>query len=209
MTAMTETRSSLLRRVSSPTDTDGWCEFVELYEPLLLAYVQRHGLTEHDARDVVQDVFIALLRALPTFELDRGRGRFRTWLWQVTCHAVTDWQRRRDSQARAEAEWRQRGAALGPASAETPDAAWLDAYRQRVLEYVLERVRAQTQEKTWTCFEQHLLQGRGSAAVAAELDLTANAVCVNASRVLARVREQCAEYLEELGDEGDPLPGRS
>jgi len=57
------------------------------------------------------------------------------------------------------------------------------------------------QPKTWACFEQHLVQGRASDRIAAELGLTAVAVRVNASRVLARVKEQCQEYMEELGDE--------
>ena len=72
---------------------------------------------------------------------------------------------------------------------------------------MLERVRTQSQPKTWACFEQHILRGRPSVEVAAELRLTANSVYVNASRVLARVREQCADYEEELGDEQAHLPG--
>lgn len=197
---MTDTRSSLLRRLRDPADADGWREFVALYEPLLLSYARSRGLLEDDARDVVQDILTDLLRALPSFELDRTRGRFRTWLWQVTRNALTDRARRQQRQAEAEAEWRQR---LDPDRFDQdpePEREWLAAYRRRVLDFVLDRVRAQTQARTWTCFEGHLLHNRPSAEVASELGLTANAVYVNASRVLARVREQCAEYLEELGD---------
>jgi hypothetical protein len=47
-----------------------------------------------------------------------------------------------------------------------------------------------------------VLEGRPSAEVGAELGLSANSVNVNASRVLAKVREMCAYYKEEeLGDE--------
>lgn len=196
---MTETRSSLLRRLRDPSDGDSWREFVTLYEPLLLSYVRSRGLTDEDARDVVQDILTDLLRALPRFELDRGRGRFRTWLWQITRNALADRARRLRRRGEAEAEWRRR---LDPELQDSvgPEREWLTAYRQRVLEFALVRVRAQTQPRTWSCFEEHLLRHRSSNDVAAELSLTANSVYVNASRVLARVREQCADYLEELGD---------
>jgi RNA polymerase sigma-70 factor (ECF subfamily) len=196
-----ETRSSLIRRVRDPADAASWGEFVALYEPLLLGYVRSRGLQEHDARDVVQDIFTRLYRALPTFELDRQRGRFRTWLWQVTMSAIADWARQRRRQTEAEDEWRQRADDLDAAKNQEPDDEWIKEYQQRVLGFVLERVCEQAQPRTWTCFEQHILLGRPSAEVAAELGMTANAVYVNASRMLARVREQCADYMEELGDE--------
>jgi RNA polymerase sigma-70 factor (ECF subfamily) len=197
---MGETHSSLIRRVRDPADADSWREFVALYEPLLLSYVRSRGLGEHDARDVVQDIFARLLQALPAFELDPSRGGFRSWLWQVTCHAVADWARRGRRQHAAENEWHRRLTAPAPSDETGSEAEWLAAHRRRVLEFVLEQVRGQTQPPTWACFEQHVLHGRRGADVAAELGITANAVFVNASRVLARVREQCAEYLEELGD---------
>ena len=87
---MTETRTSLLRRVRNPSDAASWAEFVALYEPLLLSYVRKRGLNDHDVRDVVQIIFITLLRKLPSFELDKSRGRFRTWLWKVSHNAVVD-----------------------------------------------------------------------------------------------------------------------
>lgn len=196
MGIMTETRSSLLLRVRNTADTESWREFVTLYEPLLLGYVRHQGLTESDAGDVVQEVFMALLRAMPQFQLDRERGRFRTWLWQVTRHALANWARRQRRSTAAEELWRQR-MANEPAGDE-PELEFLQAHRQRVLEFVLQQIQAQTLEKTWACFEQHVLLGRPSATVGAELGLTANAVNVNASRVLARVRQACAEFCEVL-----------
>ena len=70
-----------------------------------------------------------------------------------------------------------------------------------MLEFALEQVRGRTQPATWACFERHVLQGHASKEVAKALGVSANVVYVNASRVLGRVREQCAEYLEELADE--------
>lgn len=196
-----ETNVSLIRRVQNPADADSWRQFLAVYEPLLLSYVRSRGLREDDARDVVQQIFVSLLKALPAFQLDHTRGRFRTWLWQVACHAIADWARRQRTQTQAEEKWLEQAATLDSSDSQELEAEWRAAYRQRVLQVALERVQAQTQPKTWTCFEQHLHRGRPAAEVASELGLTANTVYVHASRVLARVRQLCAaEYQENLGD---------
>ena len=192
-----KTSSSLIRRVKNPNDHASWGEFVELYEPLLVRYIRKRGLSEHDAQDVVQTVFISLLRKLPTFELDRSRGRFRTWLWQVTHNAVVDWARTKKrvdtAEDKARAEWKE--------GSEEPDREWDEELQKRILEFALEKVKGQTTPNTWACFEQYLLKGRSGIEVGAELGMPANTVYVYAARVMARVREQCEAYLEDLGHE--------
>lgn len=203
---MTPTNTSLIRRVRDPHDADAWAEFVALYEPLLVAYVRNRGLSETDAGDIVQEIFISLLRSLPSFTLDHSRGRFRTWLWQVTMNAIADHQRRRQSIGKAEDRWREQAPAY---ATDEPDEEWNAAHRQRLLAHVLQKTKATAQERTWYCFEQHVLKGRSGVELAQELGITANAVCVNANRVLERVRALCAEYMEELdGDESDLPPKR-
>jgi RNA polymerase sigma-70 factor (ECF subfamily) len=194
-----ETRHSLLVKVSRG-DSEGWSEFVSLYEPLLLSYVLSRGLPRHEAADVVQEIFIKLFRTLPSFKLDHQRGRFRTWLWQITSTTIADWARQKKRRARLNEREREHQVQREEASLQ-PDAAWDTAFEQRVLNFVLQSVRETTQAKTWTCFEEHLLKGRPSAQVGLELGLSANSVNVNASRVLARVRELSEYYREELGDE--------
>jgi RNA polymerase sigma-70 factor (ECF subfamily) len=198
-----ETSSSLLQRVRDTGDAESWREFVTLYEPLVLRYAlsRDRGLSESDARDLAQEVFIRLLRALPAFELDRARGRFRTWLWQVTATAVVDRARKRERGAGAEREW------LTRRDDRDDQAEWDRAFRQRVLGHALARVREATSSQAWTCFEQHVLGHKPAAEVARELRTTANSVYVNSSNVLSRVRAKCAECLEELSDDPHDLPG--
>ena len=166
-----------------------------------MSYVRHRGLAEQDARDVVQEVFATLVRTMPNFELDRSRGRFRTWLWRVTHNAMIDWSRRRQCRAAAEDEARKETPSAVAAEEPDAEAEFLAAHRRRILQFVLEQIRSRSNAATWQCFDLHILQGRPSAAVAAELGLTSNAVYVNASRILARVAEQCAEYAEDLDEE--------
>jgi RNA polymerase sigma factor (sigma-70 family) len=203
---MAETRASLIERVRNNNDSVAWSEFDTIYRPILVSYVRKRGVSEHDAADVVQDVFSRLVPALAEFEFDAQRGRFRTWLWRVTHNALADWGRRRTVRARAEREWiEQEWAGQGdgdvhqPADGARSDDAWDDIYRRRILEVVTERVRATTQPVTWACFEGRILDGRPAAEIAAESGVSVNAVYVNASRVLARVREECESFQEPLG----------
>jgi hypothetical protein len=46
-----------------------------------------------------------------------------------------------------------------------------------------------------------LLKGRSGAEIGKEVGLPPNTVYVNASRVLARVRERCNSLREDLGDD--------
>ena len=44
----------LIQRVREK-ESDAWTEFFDVYRPLLVAYVRKRGVLEHDAADVVQD----------------------------------------------------------------------------------------------------------------------------------------------------------
>jgi RNA polymerase sigma factor (sigma-70 family) len=204
---MDQTRSTLLVRIRDPADTRAWGEFVALYQPLLTAYVRRKGLGDNDVRDVVQDVFARLVKTLPEFTLARHRGRFRTWLWQVCQSALCDWARRRRRRSRAEDVWLKRLSDAPPPGTDDSDAEWERLHRRRILSFALEQVRARSQPATWACFEGHLLKRKPSTQVAGELGLSANAVNINCSRILDRIRRFCAEHLEDLADGLEPFPG--
>jgi RNA polymerase sigma-70 factor (ECF subfamily) len=220
---MSVTRLSLLERIRDPADNVAWGEFFTTYEPLLLSYVRRRsrdrglGWGEHDIRDVVQEVFIKLFRTMPTFQLDHGKGRFRTWLWRITTNAMIDrvpdrkTYKRRLEAASEDGEMAEprrpkmvgegeRGLENLAAPQSEPDVAWDEEYRQAILRSVLDELRAEIEPQNpnkWASFEQHGLRGRPAADVAAELGINANLVYQNTARVLRAVSQACQEKYEE------------
>jgi RNA polymerase sigma-70 factor, ECF subfamily len=203
---MERTDTRLLARVRNPADSRSWREFVQLYHPLLLSYVRRAGLNDHDAQDVVQEVFIKLVQGLPRFELRRERGRFRTWLYDIVRNAVVDWARRQRRFRKAVEAARGLEPNLEALDSPRSREQWELDYRQHIVGTALERVRQRCRPTAWACFEEHVLQARPAAEVASKHHLTANQVYVNASRVLTRIREQCAEFAETLGERDPRLP---
>lgn len=192
---MVETRVSLIQRVRDASDDIAWSEFFSIYQPLLTAYVRKQGVIESDAADIVQDVFTRLVPALGTFHLDTQRGRFRTWLWRVTHNTLIDWARKRATRDRAEQGWANQ---LDESTDDKLTVEWDQLYRQRILQIAMERVKASSQALTWACFEGRVLAERPAAEVAAQLGVSTNAVYVNSSRVMARLREELSAFEEPL-----------
>lgn len=186
------TRTSLIVRLRADADPTGWNEFVALYEPFFQRMAARAGVPSQDTPDVVQDILLRLLRALPDFKYCPERGRFSAWLAAVCRSAVADWRRRQP-------RYFQCAPALDAAVAAGGEIGeWELEHRRHVLRNALSVVRGQVTTTAWTCFEEYVLRARSASSVAAELDLTPSAVYVIASRIRTRVRRKCAQFDEDL-----------
>ena len=68
MTLTPTTRASLLLRLCDSEDHEAWVEFVTLYEPVIYRLLRRHGLQDADARDVMQELLLAVSRSIDRWE---------------------------------------------------------------------------------------------------------------------------------------------
>ena len=174
-----------------------------------MRYLRHLGLEEHDANDVISDVFIRLLRSLSSFDLYSKPGRFRTYLWKLTYCALVDNARRLRARQRAEKEWVIRFHRADETESWKLQKDLEEINHQRIMEQALQRIQVATPSKAWKCFEQRVIYDR-PAAVIATTGITSNTVFVNTSRVLKRVQDQCCALARELGDDHvERLPGRA
>ncbi len=82
-----ETSVSLLERlIGQPTDAD-WRRLLDLYQPLLRAWMTRAGVAASDADDLIQEVLLVVFREVSGFER-RGQGAFRSWLRTILAHRI-------------------------------------------------------------------------------------------------------------------------
>lgn len=179
---MSSTKRALLEQVKVD-DPQSWSDFVATYRPLISQTVIQRGVPPADVPDVIQDVFTRLVREMRRFSYSRDRGRFRSWLRRVTMNSVFDWYRKQSKQSSSTIQ------NMGDVSAKSEG--MTDDRQREKMQAAIQLVQPETRPLTWACFEQHLVQGRKAEEVARELGVTTNAVYINSSRVLNRVRECC------------------
>jgi RNA polymerase sigma-70 factor (ECF subfamily) len=186
---MLSTSSTLLYRLrNSPQDASAWEKFVDLYTPLLLAWTRRLGLLEHDAADLIQELFTSLVEVLPQFDYDRDKS-FRAWLRTLLMNRWRNQQRRRKAIQAGE------GVLDTLAAAEPPEFGE-EEYRQHLVARALHLMQSEFPETTWKACWEFVVRDRPAAEVAAELGISVNSVYLAKSRVLRRLREELAGLLE-------------
>lgn len=182
------TRPSLLLRLRDADDVEAWQQFVRLYTPLVFGHCARHGLQEADAADVAQEVMRVAAQAMPEFQYDPERGKFRGWLLQTTRHRLYKFfeRQRRSPQAASETTV-ERFLDQKPEADE--QARWDEDYRQRLFDWATEKARPEFQSATWDAFWLTAVEAVSVKEVAAKLGISVGAVYIARSRVIARLRD--------------------
>lgn len=189
---MHTTSLSLLHRLTQPVrEPAAWERFVHLYSPLLSAWALQVGLNEAEAADAVQDVLLLLLDNLSKFERREG-CTFRSWLRTVLRNKSRDWQRRNQRSPK------QLGSQSLQQLARDDDAElFSDAeYRGFIVREALKLMQTEFQTSTWQACWLTLADGLTAREAAARLGISENAVFVARSRVLGRLREEFADFLD-------------
>ena len=78
------TRASLLVRLKDWQDDRSWTEFFDTYWPLIYGVASKAGLSNSEAQDVVQEVFVSVSKNIGDFDYDPLRGSFKGWLLKLT-----------------------------------------------------------------------------------------------------------------------------
>jgi RNA polymerase sigma-70 factor (ECF subfamily) len=193
------TRASLLVRIRDGRDQEAWRQFVQVYAPVVYGFARRRGLQDADAADVMQDVLGSVAGAAARLNYDPTRGSFRGWLYTVARNKVFNFLEAArhkpgrgsgDSGAREQLE-ALAGPELGLAQA------WDQEYERNVAALAMDRVRGEVKEATWHAFWQTAVEGRSAGEAGAALGMTAGAVYVARSRVLARLKEEVQRLQEQ------------
>jgi len=193
------TRPSLLLRLRDPADQQAWGEFVSLYEPLLLRVMRQRGLQEADARDVTQQVVLAVTQAVEKWQPDGKTASFRRWLFAIARKlALKSMQRGKPLRGLP-----RRGVGGSdmldllnnlPEPAPEIVTAFHEEYRNEMFHRAAEQARGEFRESTWSAFWRTCVQHEPIADVAQKLELSVGSVYVARSRIIARLRQIIEEY---------------
>jgi RNA polymerase sigma factor (sigma-70 family) len=186
-----QTRVTLLTRLKDGGDTQAWREFVHLYGPVVYGFARKRGLQDADAADLMQEVLRSVARNAEKMEYDPTRGTFRGWLYTVTRNKIYNFLSGQKNKPKASGDsGAQERLDSVPSRLPEEDPDWDIEYQRRMSAKAMERVEGEFQKNTWKAFMGTAVQGRSAAEVGSELKMTAGAVYVAKSRVLARLREE-------------------
>jgi RNA polymerase sigma-70 factor (ECF subfamily) len=195
MTLTPSTRASLLLRLRDPRDHEAWVQFVALYEPVIFRLLRRDGLQDADAREIMQDLLLAVSGSIERWDPSRERGSFRAWLRRVARNLMIDWLRRRKRRAVASGGSGMQAMLDALPAGEGPESADFDRELRRALfRRAAEQVRGEVQAKTWEAFWETGVVGTSPADTALKLGMAVGAVRVAKCRVLARLRALVTQW---------------
>jgi RNA polymerase sigma factor (sigma-70 family) len=194
---MPPTSATLLERLRDRADAEAWQRLVDLYSPLLSAWLRRHALQDADVEDLVQEVLLTVASEAPQFEHSGRPGAFRHWLRNILTNRLREFWRGR----------RLRPVATGDSNfadlldqLQDPNSGishlWDQEHDQHIVRRLLAMIEPQFAPSTWQVFRRVVLDGARPDAVAAEFGLTVNAVFIAKSRVLQRLRQEAREFLD-------------
>jgi RNA polymerase sigma factor (sigma-70 family) len=188
------TRRSLIVKLRDPADNAAWHEFVTLYEPLVYRLARHKGLQDADANDLCQEVFRAVSQAIADWDPDPVRGRFRGWLSRIARNLLINFLTRRPHQLRGSGATSVQGLLEAQPAPDPSATAFFEAeYRKRLFQWAADEVKNEFTPATWTAFWRTAIEGRSPKDVATGLGISAGAVYIARSRVIARLRQRVEE----------------
>jgi RNA polymerase sigma-70 factor, ECF subfamily len=193
-----DTRPSLLLRICNAADQLAWEEFLATYEPILRRVLRSKGVQPADADELIQEVLLAVMRSIPTFQSNQRVGAFRRWIATILQSKLLDLQRRQKTQNERHAKMIQRSQPedfwhLESMSIDDLDKGLDQQLEHQVFYQATQAVRKVVHESTWLAFWRTEIEQKDAMTVATELNLSVGQVYVSRSRVLAKLRKYVAD----------------
>ena len=188
---MNDTSLSLLARLRCSPESESWNRLVNLYEPLIRAWLRKYDVQDSDADDLLQEVLLAVSKDVSKFDHGGHPGAFRGWLKAILVNRLRKFWRARDHrpQARGDSDIDARLARLDDPASEMSQI-WNRQHDQYVLRQLLALVEPHFAPSTWKAFCRVAFDGARADVVAKELKISLNAVFIAKSRVLSRLRQE-------------------
>ena len=187
MPANPDTRESLILRLPSANDADAWQEFIDLYEPLVIRFARRRGLQDADAREIAQNVFISVAKAVDRWQPDRERGKFRAWLFRIARNQLINWVAKHSKDCGSGRTSDFIAMTQIKATPQQQDALELD-YRREMFRLAAAHVRASFSKVSWEAFWRTSVLSESVESVALSLGISHGAIYIARSRITARIK---------------------
>ncbi|QEG21920.1 RNA polymerase sigma factor [Mariniblastus fucicola] len=191
-----DTRNSLIVRMHDRDDNEAWAEFVQIYQPLVERFIQKHRLQYADAAEVTQEVLSRVARSIESWDPDHDKSSFRGWLYRITRNLTIDFLRRKQNE-------QHRIPIADPAVSQIADPGKVDSmefqaeYERQLFQWAAERLKSSFKPVNWQAFWLSTIEGVPVEQVAEQLEIHCGAVYVARSRIMARMSKLIQQRLNE------------
>jgi len=196
------TRASLLGRLKNWEDDESWEEFTRTYWRLIYGVARQAGLSDDEARDVVQETLLGVAKNVHEFESAPGRGSFKNWMLNVTRWRIADHFRSklptREPSADAAANSDGTGTLERVPDPGNLDEVWEQEWKKNVLETALARVRRRVNPKHAQIFDLYAMRGWPAVRVAGDLGVNIFQVYLVAHRLTRMLKEEVRYVTKKL-----------
>ena len=196
------TRSSVIRAVADTENEAAWQRLFDLYAGFIFSIARSKGLKPEDADDIVQIVFTDLARNLPTFQYDRAKGRFRSYLAGLVHWRVMDRLKagKRDADLKASfgEEMRAEATAVDDGFSERE-------WQAAAMEEAVRRRKPDVRPEHYAAFVA-MKEGQDTETVMKLYGLSRDNLYQIRTRLTAKLREMVAKVGEEMDTPDAPSP---
>ncbi len=153
-----ETRDSLLIDIRESANREAWCEFVEIYQPVIYRLVRQSGVQDADACDLTQEILLKITYHIKDWQPGHAYGSFRGWLSTVARNLLIT--RLRQQSRRAEQSEGLDFRLQDQLAANQPELFDFDQEAARAtFRLAAVRVQSQVEPSTWSAFQLVTLDG--------------------------------------------------
>lgn len=203
------TRNSLLSRLRNWDDQEGWRDFFDTYWKFLYSIAVKAGLSDSDARDVVQETVVAVAKGLQEGRFKAAAGSsFKAWLKVIVQRRVSNHLRKRPLPLAADevvdddttgTDLLER---LPAPEADPIRELWEEEWAKNLADVAIEQVRARVGDKQFQMFDLYVLKNWPVREVARSLHTNVAYVYVTKHRITSLIRQETAKLRKRMEAKG-------
>ncbi len=203
------TRNSLLSRLRDWGDQESWRAFFDTYGRFLRSIAIRSGLSDEDARDVVQETVIAVAKGLREGRFrSRVGGSFKAWLQLIVRRRVSDHLRRAKTRPPAQARLDDDTASTAlveripdPAS-QVVDEIWDEEWARNIAHAAMDQVKGRVGARQFQMFDLYVLKAWPVRDVANTLHVNSAQVYLAKHRLTRMIRQETEKLRRQMEEHG-------
>jgi RNA polymerase sigma-70 factor (ECF subfamily) len=197
------TRESLLRRLKTWDDQEGWADFFNTYWRLIYSAALKAGLNEAQAEDVVQDTIIVVAKKMRTFTYDRAIDSFKGWLLYLTRKRIALEYRRKemarvDSGSSESTDWTLEANDLPDPAGFDLQSAWEQEWERNLWEAAIARVKKEVNAKQFQMFDLYTIKEKPAHEVARQLNVPVAQVYLAKHRISSLLKKELTRLRNQI-----------